>query len=86
MSNKNRTTFYIGVTNDLEKRVKQHQKGLSDFTSKYKLFDLVYFEIISDILTAIAREKQLKRWHREWKINLIKSTNPDLKNLAEGWN
>jgi len=85
MSNKTRTTFYIGVTNDLEKRVKQHQNGLSEFTRKYKLFDLVYYEIISDIVTDIAREKQLKRWHREWKINLIKSMNPDLKNLAEGW-
>lgn len=65
MSNKTRTTFDIGVTNDLEKRVKQHQNGLSDFTSKYKLFDLVYYKIISDILTAIAREKQLKRWNRK---------------------
>ena len=85
MSNKNRTTFYIGVTNDLERRVREHRAGGSVFTSKYNLFDLVYFEIISDIVTAIAREKQLKRWHREWKINLIKSMNPEFEDLAKDW-
>lgn len=85
MSNKGRTTFYIGVTNDLERRVVEHKNGMSVFTSKYKLFDLVYYEVISDIKTAISREKQLKRWHRGWKINLIKSFNPEFKNLSEGW-
>ncbi len=85
MSNARRTTFYIGVTNDLERRVLEHKNDLSDFTSKYKLYDLVYYEVISDIKTAIAREKQLKRWHREWKLNLIKSMNPEFLNLAEDW-
>jgi putative endonuclease len=86
MSNKNRTTFYIGITNDLERRVREHRssKG-SEFTSLYKLFDLVYFEIICDITTAIKREKQLKRWHREWKLNLIKSMNESLEDLAKDW-
>jgi putative endonuclease len=86
MSNKNRTTFYIGVTNDLERRVMEHRSGEgSAFTSKYNLFDLVYFEIISGFQNAIAREKQLKRWHRQWKINLIKEENPEMKDLAADW-
>lgn len=86
LSNKNRTTFYVGVTNDLERRIKEHRLGIgSAFTSKYKLFDLIYFEILSDIETAIRREKQLKRWHRAWKLDLVKGLNPELKNLAEGW-
>jgi putative endonuclease len=86
MSNKSRTVFYIGVTNNLERRVKEHKTGLgSEFTSKYKLFELIYFEIISDIKTAIKREKQLKRWHREWKINLIKTLNPEMLDLAYDW-
>lgn len=84
MSNKNRTTFYIGVTNNLEKRVAQYKSGGgSAFTSRYNLVDLVYFELIPDIEQAIARESQLKRWHRDWKINLIRSVNPNMKDLSE---
>lgn len=87
MSNKNLTTFYIGVTNDLERRVKEHKNGDgSEFTSKYKLTCLVYYEIISDIKTAIQREKQLKNWHRKWKIDLIKELNPEMLDLAKDWN
>lgn len=86
MSNKNLTTFYVGVTNDLEHRVRQHKNGDgSVFTSNYNLTYLVYYEVIPDISTAIKREKQLKRWHREWKINLIKELNPDLNDLAKDW-
>ena len=86
MSNKNVTTFYIGVTNDLERRVKEHKNEQgSAFTSKYKLTSLVYYEVISGIKTAIAREKQLKNWHRQWKINLIKETNPEMLDLASEW-
>ncbi|HXB40602.1 MAG TPA: GIY-YIG nuclease family protein [Bacteroidia bacterium] len=86
MTNINRTTFYIGVTNDLERRVKEHKSGEgSEFTSQYKLFVLVYYEKISDIKTAIKREKQLKRWHRQWKLNLIKELNPNFDDLAEDW-
>lgn len=86
MSNKNLTTFYIGVTNDLERRVKEHKDGVgSEFTTKYKLKSLVYFEIISEIKNAIQREKQLKNWHREWKIDLIKSINPKMIDLAIDW-
>ena len=87
MSNKNVTTFYIGVTNDLERRVKEHKEGNgSEFTSKYKLTHLLYYETISDIKTAISREKQLKNWHREWKINLIKELNHLMTDLAADWN
>ena len=87
MSNKHMTTFYIGVTNNLERRVAEHKSGEgSIFTSKYNLDYLVYYEMITDIKTAIKREKQLKRWHREWKINLIKELNPTFEDLDKDWN
>ncbi|MDF2438553.1 MAG: endonuclease [Bacteroidota bacterium] len=74
--------FYIGVTSDLEERVAQHKANEGcTFTKKYKLYFLVYFERIFDIEGAIKREKQLKRWHRKWKLNLIRSINPDMKDL-----
>ena len=85
MSNKNRTTLYIGVTNDLEVRVLQHKAGLSKFTKKYNLFDLLYFERIIGMGNAIAREKQLKNWHKDWKWNLVKEQNPELQDLAVEW-
>ncbi len=83
MSNFHRTTFYIGVTGDIRKRVAEHKDGIgSQFTKKYKLKDLVYFEEHSDIRYAIEREKKLKNWHRDWKINLIKSVNSEMKDLT----
>jgi putative endonuclease len=85
MTNYNRNCYYVGVTNDLERRVREHRAGLSIFTSKYQLKHLVYYEGISSIKSAIQREKQLKNWKREWKIELIKSENPELKDLAEDW-
>lgn len=86
MSNYTRTTLYIGVTTDLERRVLEHKTGLgSVFTGKYRLKYLLYFEEIWDIQQAIEREKQLKNWHREWKWNLIKEQNPALIDLSEGW-
>lgn len=86
MSNKTRSTLYIGVTNDLERRVREHRNGIgTEFTNKYRLFELVYFEQISSITLAIQREKQLKRWHKEWKMNLIKELNPELIDLAKDW-
>ena len=82
MSNKNRTTFYIGVTSNLKNRIADHKNGVgSVFTKRYNLEDLIYYEDFPDILQAIDREKQLKKWHREWKINLIRSVNPDMKDL-----
>ncbi len=79
MSNKYRTTFYIGVTSNLNERVNQNVNGIgSKFTTKYNITDLIYFEEFTDIIQAISREKQLKNWHHEWKINLIKEKNPKL--------
>ncbi len=68
----NSKTLYVGVTNDLERRLYEHKnKLIKGFTKKYNLNKLVYYEVSNDINSAIAREKQLKKWHREWKINLI---------------
>ena len=87
MTNYSETTFYIGVTSDLQKRVWEHKNKVIDgFTSKYNINKLVYFETTESIETAINREKQLKRWHRQWKINLIKEKNPEFKDLSLDWN
>jgi len=84
MTNKYRTTFYIGVTSDLRARVWQHINGEgSQFVKKYRLFDLVFFEYFERITDAIDREKQLKNWHHDWKVNLIKSINPEMKDLKD---
>jgi len=83
LSNKNRTVLYIGVTNDLYTRVLQHRNNEGNFTSRYKCYDLVHWEYFDRITNAIDREKQLKRWHREWKWNLIKEQNPELKDLFD---
>ena len=78
--------LYIGITGDLEHRVYEHKNKLQDgFTSKYNVNRLVYFEEFNDVYEAIAREKQLKNWHRQWKINLIESFNPDWEDLSENW-
>lgn len=83
LSNYSRTTFYIGVTSNLEQRIADHKLGEgSVFAQKYKLKYLMYFEEHPDIDQAINREKQLKNWHRDWKINLIKSINPGMRNLS----
>jgi putative endonuclease len=84
MTNKHRTTFYIGVTNDLQRRIWEHNNKIgSKFVQKYSLFDLIYYEHFNNIEFAIKQKKQLKNWHREWKINLIKEMNPDLKDIKE---
>ncbi|WP_159021598.1 GIY-YIG nuclease family protein [Formosa sp. L2A11] len=83
LTNTHRTTLYIGVTANLINRITDHQNGIgSVFTKKYNIKDLLYFEEFSDINQAIAREKQLKNWKREWKINLIKQKNPTLVTLT----
>ncbi|MEM9363589.1 MAG: GIY-YIG nuclease family protein [Bacteroidota bacterium] len=82
LTNTYRTTFYVGVTSDLKKRITEHIEGFgSAFTKKYNLKDLIFFEEFTDINRAIEREKQLKNWHREWKLNLIREQNPTLSTL-----
>ena len=77
-----RPTLYIGVTNNLIRRVYEHKHGLVEgFTKKYGLRKLLYFEVFDQIDDAISREKQLKHWRREWKLNLIKKINPPMKDL-----
>jgi putative endonuclease len=80
-----RGTLYIGVTSDLIGRLWQHRNGaVPGFTSRYKVHRLVRYELFGDVEQAILREKQLKRWHRQWKINLIESENADWHELAVG--
>ena len=77
--------LYIGVTSDLVKRLWQHRNGQTPgFTSRYSVYRLVHFEMFGDMERAIVREKQLKNWHRQWKINLINAENPEWRDLAVG--
>ena len=77
-------TIYIGVTNDLIRRVYQHKnKLIKSFTSQYGVVRLVWFETHDDITAAIEREKELKKWRREWKVNLIERDNPDWNDLYD---
>jgi putative endonuclease len=81
-------TLYIGVTSDIDTRVLQHRSGTFEgFSKTYACTRLLYFERFGDIRLAIAREKQLKGWRREKKLNLIRTSNPGFKDLAEklGW-
>ena len=85
MSNVART-LYVGVTNDLERRVYEHKNSLTPgFASKYGLDRLVFFESTSDVLSAIAREKEIKAWRREKKVGLIESANPLWRDLSTEW-
>ena len=78
-------TLYTGVTADLVARPWQHRNGaLPGFTSRYKVHRLVHYELFGDMERAISREKQVKNWHRPWKINLINRENPDWRDLAVG--
>jgi putative endonuclease len=79
-------TLYIGMTNDLGRRVYEHKyKMIEGFTKKYNVNRLVYFEETTDVQTALAREKEIKKWRRSKKIELIKSLNPQWEDLSEGW-
>ena len=79
-------TLYTGVTNDLQRRVAQHkQKTVPGFTQKYNITQLVYFEITTDVKSAIAREKQIKGWVRAKKIALIEAANPEWRDLSLNW-
>ena len=79
-------TLYVGVTNDLERRIYEHKnKLLPGFTSKYNVTRLAHFEETSDVESAIAREKQIKGWRREKKVALIESSNPQWRDLSLEW-
>jgi putative endonuclease len=84
LASKKNGTIYIGVTNDLIRRVYEHKNDLvPGFTHHYRVHDLVYFEAYDDIMSAIQREKNLKKWNRGWKIRLIEKDNPEWRNLYE---
>ena len=77
-------TLYTGVTSDLIKRIYEHKHDLVDgFTKKYRVHDLVYYEILDDIESAISREKQIKNWHRSYKTNAINQFNPEWTDLYD---
>jgi putative endonuclease len=83
ITNKPNGTLYIGVTTNLANRLEQHKtKAVSGFSAKYNLSRLVYFEQLDEIEEAIKREKQLKNWHRQWKVNLIEKMNPNWDDLS----
>ena len=86
LTNYEETTFYVGVTGNLEKRIWEHKnKVFEGFSKKYNLNKLVYYELTENVDAALNREKQLKRWHRDWKINLIKQMNPEFNDLSADW-
>ena len=87
LANDRNGTIYIGVTSDLEKRIKQHKTKMYEqsFTAKYSIDKLVYYESTESSESAIAREKQLKNWTRQWKLDLIEKENPQWKDLSENW-
>jgi putative endonuclease len=82
MARRRNGTLYVGVTSDLIKRVYEHKSDLVDgFTKKYGVHNLVYYEAVGSIDSAIAREKQLKKWNRAWKVRLVEKVNPDWRDL-----
>ena len=84
LSSRKNGTLYVGVTNNLIKRIHEHKHNLIEgFTSKYSVHNLVYYEQTNNIITAINREKQLKKWNRKQKINLIEKLNPDWIDLYD---
>ena len=86
LTNKNHTTLYTGVTNDLLRRVVEHRQGIRrSFSKRYNLNKLVYYEIYPDIRSAINREKQIKSGSRRRKLALIEDLNPDWNDLFEIW-
>ena len=83
LASKRNGTLYIGVTNNLERRLYEHKNNLLEgFTNKYNVHHLVYYEDVNDIQSALQREKQLKRWTRKWKLELIEKVNPEWRDLA----
>jgi putative endonuclease len=84
MTNRPRGVLYVGVTTDLGRRAWEHREGIHEgFTSRYGLIRLVHYEEYPLFMDAVQREKNLKRWRRAWKIELVENTNPDWKDLFE---
>lgn len=84
LSSQRNGTLYVGVTSDPVRRVWEHKNDAVDgFTKRYGVHDLVYYELHADMIAAIAREKQLKKWNRAWKIELIEAGNPEWRDLWE---
>jgi len=82
LASKKNGTLYLGVTNDIARRVYEHKNNLVDgFTKKYSVHCLVYFEVCEDVRVAIQREKNIKKWRRRWKIELIEKNNPNWRDL-----
>lgn len=88
MTNRPNGVLYIGVTNDIKSRVLEHKNKLykKSFTAKYNCDKLVYFEDFNNGAEAAVREKQLKKWNRQWKINLIEEVNPSWMDISMNWN
>jgi putative endonuclease len=86
LASKRNGTIYIGITNNLEKRIYEHKNEITKgFTKKYDVKKLVYYEKTNDVISAIAREKQLKKWNRKWKLELIEKSNPQWNDLSKDW-
>ena len=77
--------LYVGVTNDLVRRLWEHRQGIHGFTARYRINRLVHFEVSNSPMAAIGRKKELKGWLRKRKIELIESTNPTWLDLSKGW-
>jgi putative endonuclease len=85
LASKRNGTLYIGVTSNLQKRAWEHKNDLVEgFTKRYGVHRLVYYELHNDMAAAITREKQMKKWNRAWKLQLIERQNPDWRDLWEG--
>jgi putative endonuclease len=85
LANKKHGTLYLGVTNDLVRRVYEHKsKSVEGFSKRYDIDRLVWFEVYDDAVTAITREKDLKKWRRDWKVRLIEESNPNWDDLYLG--
>ena len=86
LTNWNDKVMYVGVTNDLKRRIHEHKtKAVKGFTAKYNVHKLVYFEATTDVRVAIAREKEIKKWRRQKKNALVQSMNPEWKDLSKDW-
>jgi putative endonuclease len=84
LASKRNGTLYIGVTGNVQQRAWEHKSDLVEgFTKKYGVHRLVYYELHEDMMSAIRREKQMKKWNRSWKLKLIEAKNPDWKDLWE---